>query len=357
MNLGIPVVVVVTRADGASALESQKTIGWGEAIEVYIRNECLSYGAAIVYTMVQAKSSKNVDVLYEYLVHRLYGFSFKRPANQPSRDAVFVPSGWDSQEKIQKAAEGLQGGGLELSFESRITPLDAPADAAPALEACEDMQTFLRRSSGILQRLGGASAAGTRGLGAAGTGASAAAGGAATADTPGAAGGAAAGAACAEAPATKRGSMTSQGPIDNSSLANFFQNLLTRGQSGDGWSGDDKRPWRKYWEFAVMVWICSNAMPVSTRKICLTNRVNTQRVSVTARSERHLQNSPSVFADGVRTPVLARPILLPASVQVPPWPDPGGHAALTLGLARTFVHVDGTPLLFSLRNGRLHQHR
>jgi hypothetical protein len=48
-NLALPLVVCVLRADGASALEAQKTIGWAETIEVHLRNECLSYGAAIVH--------------------------------------------------------------------------------------------------------------------------------------------------------------------------------------------------------------------------------------------------------------------------------------------------------------------
>eukprot|EP00435_Cladocopium_sp_Y103_P001045 s2469_g1.t1 len=49
-NLGIPLIVVVTRADTCNVLESAKTLGWSETIEAYLRNECLPFGAGIVYT-------------------------------------------------------------------------------------------------------------------------------------------------------------------------------------------------------------------------------------------------------------------------------------------------------------------
>ncbi|CAJ1405055.1 unnamed protein product [Effrenium voratum] len=49
-NFGIPLIVVVTRSDTSNALESPKTLGWSETIEAYLRNECLPFGAAIVYT-------------------------------------------------------------------------------------------------------------------------------------------------------------------------------------------------------------------------------------------------------------------------------------------------------------------
>lgn len=86
-NLGIPLIVVVTRADTCNVLESAKTLGWSETIEAYLRNECLPFGAGIVYTAVQAKNNRNVEVLYEYLMHRLYGHALKAAPNVPARDS------------------------------------------------------------------------------------------------------------------------------------------------------------------------------------------------------------------------------------------------------------------------------
>lgn len=48
----------------------------------------LSDGASLVYTSV--KEMKNLDILYKYLVHRLYGFPFHCPAQVVERDAVFM---------------------------------------------------------------------------------------------------------------------------------------------------------------------------------------------------------------------------------------------------------------------------
>lgn len=48
----------------------------------------MSDGASLVYTSV--KEMKNLDILYKYLVHRLYGFPFHCPAQVVEKDAVFM---------------------------------------------------------------------------------------------------------------------------------------------------------------------------------------------------------------------------------------------------------------------------
>lgn len=45
-------------------------------------------GASLLYTSM--KEGKNLDVLYKYLVHRLYGFPFNMAAQVVERDAVFM---------------------------------------------------------------------------------------------------------------------------------------------------------------------------------------------------------------------------------------------------------------------------
>ena len=40
-----------------------------------VRKFCLQYGASLFYTSV--KEDKNCDLLYKYLVHRIYHFPFK----------------------------------------------------------------------------------------------------------------------------------------------------------------------------------------------------------------------------------------------------------------------------------------
>lgn len=249
-NLGIPLIVVVTRADGASALETQKTVGWSETIEAFVRNECLSYGAAIVYTMVQAKNMRNMDVLYDYLMHRLFDYSLSQKPCLPSRDALFVPSGFDTEEKVAKIVAQLPGG-LERPFESVVVSLEAK-DAPPAqTDDCEDMDTFLKHSAVVLQKLGGVSATGKLpGAAAARSGPdpAAAAAGARQPDgkrksnlpldlsAPRRPSDNKAAEAAGGAPAAAPGAAGAAG-TDNSSLANFFQTLLTRGKGEGGGAG------------------------------------------------------------------------------------------------------------------------
>ena len=57
-------------------------------IQQSIRTFCLQFGAALFY--VSVKEDKNCDLLYKYLVHRIYRFPFKTPALVVEKDAVFM---------------------------------------------------------------------------------------------------------------------------------------------------------------------------------------------------------------------------------------------------------------------------
>ena len=57
----------------------------------FTRKFCLTYGASLFFTSV--KEDKNCDLLYKYLVHKNYNFSFTTPALVVERDAVFIPAG------------------------------------------------------------------------------------------------------------------------------------------------------------------------------------------------------------------------------------------------------------------------
>mmetsp|Transcript_61686 Transcript_61686/g.133642 ORF Transcript_61686/g.133642 Transcript_61686/m.133642 type:complete len:553 (-) Transcript_61686:7-1665(-) len=225
-NLGIPLLIVVTRSDSASALEVQKKIGWAETIETYLRSAGVPYGASLIYTSVKARNSLNVDVLYDYLMHRLYAFPLHRKATVPSRDALFLPSGWDRQDKLDDRP-------LQRSFESVVTPPHQPAAPSEDPEECEGTEAFLARCAGLLQSMGIAgSVPAVTGLAAAGEVAAAAprarpviAESAAPVPNPQRSSG------HRRQSAGTGGPGGSEAPGDNSSLANFFQNLLTRGSA------------------------------------------------------------------------------------------------------------------------------
>uniref|UniRef100_A0A3Q2CVA8 Dynein light intermediate chain n=1 Tax=Cyprinodon variegatus TaxID=28743 RepID=A0A3Q2CVA8_CYPVA len=119
-NLGIPVVVVCTKCDAISTLEKEHDYRDEhlDFIQSHIRHFCLQYGASLLYTSV--KEMKNLDILYKYLVHRLYGFPFHCPAQVVEKDAVFIPSGWDNEKKIAILHENFQTLKADDSFEDVV---------------------------------------------------------------------------------------------------------------------------------------------------------------------------------------------------------------------------------------------
>lgn len=97
-------------------------------IQKFVRKFCLQFGASLFYTSV--KEDKNCDLLYKFLVYRIYDFPFKTPALVVEKDAVFMwdfywktvplnqywlslffyyfsPAGWDNEKKIAILHENM----------------------------------------------------------------------------------------------------------------------------------------------------------------------------------------------------------------------------------------------------------
>merc|ERR1719184_569831 len=106
-NLGLDLIVVVTKTDYMSDLERDYDYKdeHFDFIQQAVRKFCLQYGASLFYTSV--KEDKNCDLLYKYLVHRIYHFPFKTPALVVEKDAVFIPAGWDNNKKIAILYENM----------------------------------------------------------------------------------------------------------------------------------------------------------------------------------------------------------------------------------------------------------
>ena len=106
-NLGLDVVVVLTKSDAMTQLEAEHglTDQHFDFLQQAVRKFCLTFGASLFYTSV--KEDKNCDLLYKYLVHTSYGFPLTTPALVVERDALFVPAGWDSTSKISILHENL----------------------------------------------------------------------------------------------------------------------------------------------------------------------------------------------------------------------------------------------------------
>ncbi|KAI1885653.1 hypothetical protein AGOR_G00206040 [Albula goreensis] len=157
-NLGVPVVVVCTKCDAISGLEKEHDYRdeHFDFIQSHIRRFCLEYGAALLYTSV--KENKNLDLLYKYLVHRLYGFPFNIPAQVVEKDAVFIPSGWDNEKKIAILHENFQTIKAEDSFEDVIVKPPVRKFVHEKEIVAEDDQVFLAKLQTLLAKQPPASA-------------------------------------------------------------------------------------------------------------------------------------------------------------------------------------------------------
>lgn len=152
-NLGVPIAVVVSKSDSVSALE--KDYDYREEhldfMQQHIRKFCLNYGASLFY--VSVKESKNCDLLYKYMIHRIYNFPFNTPALVVEKDAIFVPSGWDSLQKISILYENMPNLSPDKAFDEVIMkPIVRKTLQENKEVVAEDEQTFLLKQQGVLSK-------------------------------------------------------------------------------------------------------------------------------------------------------------------------------------------------------------
>ncbi|EGD83023.1 hypothetical protein PTSG_03659 [Salpingoeca rosetta] len=93
VNFGVPVVVVLTKCDAMPTLRKDHDLQGQhfDFIQMKIREFCMTYGAAVVYT---GRDGTNKDRLYRYLLHRAYQFPLKDPADITKPETTFIPSAW-----------------------------------------------------------------------------------------------------------------------------------------------------------------------------------------------------------------------------------------------------------------------
>uniref|UniRef100_W5KDS6 Dynein light intermediate chain n=1 Tax=Astyanax mexicanus TaxID=7994 RepID=W5KDS6_ASTMX len=151
-NLGIPLVVVCTKCDAISTLEKEHDYRDEhlDFIQSHIRRFCLQYGASLLYTSM--KENKNLDLLYKYLVHRLYGFPFNFPAQVVEKDSVFIPSGWDNEKKIAILHENFQSVKADDNFEDVIVKPPVRKFVHEKEIQAEDDQVFLVKLQTLLSK-------------------------------------------------------------------------------------------------------------------------------------------------------------------------------------------------------------
>ena len=65
------------------------------------------YSATVVFTAAKPKLSRNLDTLYQYILHRMYdGFDFAVKPQIMEKEQLFIPSGFDSKNLIDELCRG-----------------------------------------------------------------------------------------------------------------------------------------------------------------------------------------------------------------------------------------------------------
>lgn len=155
-NLGLDIVVVITKTDTMPSLEKDHEYRdeHFDFMQQWVRRFCLRYGAALVYT--SAKESSNCDLLFKYISHRVYGVphKFVTPGLVVEKESVFIPSGWDSENKIAILYENIKSANPDDSYSEVIMkPLvRKPMQREAEVQADED-QRFLDKLNIALQQL------------------------------------------------------------------------------------------------------------------------------------------------------------------------------------------------------------
>lgn len=151
-NLGIPVLIVCTKCDAVSVLEKEHDYREEhfDFIQSHIRRFSLQYGAGLIYTSV--KEEKNLDLLYKYIVHKLYDFQFTTSALVVEKDAVFIPSGWDNEKKIGILHENLSTVRPDDPFEDFIAQPPVRKLVHDKEISAEDEQVFLMKQQSLLAK-------------------------------------------------------------------------------------------------------------------------------------------------------------------------------------------------------------
>ncbi|CXI03923.1 dynein light intermediate chain 2, putative [Plasmodium berghei] len=104
INLSFPIIFVICKSDGYEILNNRTYQGYIDVIISYLRNLAISYQAAIIFCNTINKNELiNVELLYKYMMHRLYNFTFKEKEILNCYEKIFIPSGYDDEKLINKS--------------------------------------------------------------------------------------------------------------------------------------------------------------------------------------------------------------------------------------------------------------
>ncbi len=92
--------------------------------------------------------NSNLNVLYDYICHVLFGFDLVHKPNLMDKEAYFIPSGYDSLPLLQSNDEDKKS--LDKQYEEKIPPIVKKTETEEDVQ-CEDTNTFFEtlKSLGI----------------------------------------------------------------------------------------------------------------------------------------------------------------------------------------------------------------
>lgn len=140
VNLGIPMIVVITKADlllyGDLRTQLDKHFDF---IQKHMRQHCLTYAAALF--LVSAKTGSNVEILYKYILSRMYKYEFAHKPQILEKHSLFCPTGFDSQNLINEVYK--EEPGKEEVFESIVKKPNTALAHDKEQIICENWQECL----------------------------------------------------------------------------------------------------------------------------------------------------------------------------------------------------------------------
>lgn len=140
-NCGVPIVFVVNKSDAVSDGEDKFLIDQqSDFILKHIRKLAIDFGASIIYT--SGRQNINIELLYNYICHRMFDFPFLSKANLIEKDSYFIPTGYDSLAILRDADSA---GDLQKFFEDEVKEEKKSKEKKEETEIeCEDTNLFLK---------------------------------------------------------------------------------------------------------------------------------------------------------------------------------------------------------------------
>lgn len=140
-NCGVPIIFVVNKSDALSEADDKYLIEQqSEFILKHVRQLAVEFGASIIYT--SGKRNINIELLYNYICHRLFDFPLTKKPNLIEKDSYFIPAGYDSLTMLRESDSNQD---LKKFFEDEIKEEKKNERKKEETEVeCEDTNNFLK---------------------------------------------------------------------------------------------------------------------------------------------------------------------------------------------------------------------